>query len=152
MSFFESFFGQKPDPERKARQQEFKRMGLPKMPSYLEQVHFMSDDKDPHIINVRLIFKPGHNPTLEEKGEIWLNYIAPLGKLHGYDFARYLELEGGIDEKEDKKEDEEGRKLITYTVVSPRERVFGGTKDNPLNITIENNFYPDEDKGKRERF
>src|SRR3989338_3254544 len=100
MSFFEQ------DPGVKKRREEFKNMGLPNMPDYLESVRFTSDDKKPNVT------------------KIFINYVLPAAKLHGFDFeetypppAASNDIDLGTDIK--------GRLTVTFFVKSPRKRPFG---------------------------
>ena len=118
-------------------------MGFPEMPDYLKSVHFVSNDKDPHSFRIVVVFKPDPKITKENMDDVWKNYLFALAKRHGYDLKEVIPLNEAF-----KNIDSSGGLVLAYVGNSQRKRVFGGTENNPLNIKIENNFDPDNDKKK----
>ena len=99
-------------------------MGLPNMPDYLESVRFTSDDKNPNVAKIMLVLKSKYNITREGVNKIFINYVLPAAKLHGFDFeetytppAASNDIDLGTDSK--------GRLTVTFFVKSPRKRPFG---------------------------
>ncbi len=115
------------NPERGPEPNEFEKMGFPKMPKYLESVRCLSDSRDPNRFQVLMTFKKRFKPTIEDCSYVLTNYVAPVYSLHGFNTTKEpAETFQALDK--------EGRYYMIFTFYAPRERVFGGTEENPLNL------------------